>query len=159
MFIQCICVGKVKENYLVQGMAEYSQRLKSYIRFQITEVADESTALKMSHLELEQVKAREGERILHCIKPASYVIALDSNGLLWSSEHLATHLNELVTYGTNHIVFIIGGSNGLSAHIFQRAQLKLSFGRMTLPHQLIRLVLIEQIYRVVKIHRGEPYHK
>ncbi|MBD8497880.1 MULTISPECIES: 23S rRNA (pseudouridine(1915)-N(3))-methyltransferase RlmH [Paenibacillus] len=159
MLIQLISVGKLKEKYLVQGIAEYSKRLAPYVKFQVTELSDEQAPEKMSDAEVEQVKDREGERILAQVKPDAHVVALAINGQLWSSEDLAAHIDKLGTYGTSHVVFIIGGSNGLSDAVLRRAQTKLSFGRMTLPHQLMRLVLVEQIYRAVKINRGEPYHK
>ncbi|MCR8844431.1 23S rRNA (pseudouridine(1915)-N(3))-methyltransferase RlmH [Paenibacillus sp. SC116] len=159
MLIQLVTVGKLKEKYLVQGIAEYSKRLAPYVKFQVTELPDEQAPEKMSDAEVEQVKDREGERILAQVKPDAHVVALAINGHLWSSEDLAAHIDKLGTYGTSHVVFIIGGSNGLSDAVLRRAQTKLSFGRMTLPHQLMRLVLVEQIYRAVKINRGEPYHK
>ncbi|EPY09889.1 50S rRNA methyltransferase [Paenibacillus sp. E194] len=159
MNIQLICVGKLKEKYLVQGIAEYSKRLAPYVKFQVSEVPDEQAPEKMSDAELEQVKDREGERILGHIKQDAHVVALAIDGQLWSSEDLASQLDRLATYGTSNVAFVIGGSNGLSDAVLRRANSKLSFGRMTLPHQLMRLVLVEQIYRAVKINRGEPYHK
>jgi len=159
MLIQLIGVGKLKEKYLVQGIAEYVKRLGPYVKFQMTEVADEKAPETMSEAEVLGVKAREGERILAHVKSDAHVIALAIGGELWSSEELAAHLDRLGTYGTSHVVFVIGGSHGLSDDVLRRAQQKLSFGRMTLPHQLMRLVLVEQIYRAVKINRGEPYHK
>ncbi|MDT8978717.1 23S rRNA (pseudouridine(1915)-N(3))-methyltransferase RlmH [Paenibacillus sp. chi10] len=159
MNIQLVCVGKLKEKYLVQGIAEYSKRLAPYVKFQVSEVPDEQAPEKMSDAELEQVKDREGERILGHIKPDAHVVALAIDGQLWSSEDLASQLDRLATYGTSNVAFVIGGSNGLSDAVLRRANSKLSFGRMTLPHQLMRLVLVEQIYRAVKINRGEPYHK
>ncbi|MCY9529025.1 23S rRNA (pseudouridine(1915)-N(3))-methyltransferase RlmH [Paenibacillus alvei] len=159
MNIQLVCVGKLKEKYLVQGIAEYSKRLVPYVKFQVSEVPDEQAPEKMSDAELEQVKDREGERILGHIKQDAHVVALAIDGQLWSSEDLASQLDRLATYGTSNIAFVIGGSNGLSDAVLRRANSKLSFGRMTLPHQLMRLVLVEQIYRAVKINRGEPYHK
>jgi len=143
----------------VQGIAEYSKRLAPYVKFQVSEVPDEQAPEKMSDAELEQVKDREGERILGHIKQDAHVVALAIDGQLWSSEDLASQLDRLATYGTSNIAFVIGGSNGLSDAVLRRANSKLSFGRMTLPHQLMRLVLVEQIYRAVKINRGEPYHK
>ncbi|MBG9734418.1 23S rRNA (pseudouridine(1915)-N(3))-methyltransferase RlmH [Paenibacillus alvei] len=159
MNIQLVCVGKLKEKYLVQGIAEYSKRLAPYVKFQVSEVPDEQAPEKMSDAELEQVKDREGERILGHIKQDAHVVALAIDGQLWSSEDLASQLDRLATYGTSNVAFVIGGSNGLSDAVLRRANSKLSFGRMTLPHQLMRLVLVEQIYRAVKINRGEPYHK
>lgn len=143
----------------MQGIAEYSKRLAPYVKFQVAEVPDEQAPEKMSEAELEQVKDREGERILGHIKQDAHVVALAIDGQLWSSEDLASQLDRLATYGTSNVAFVIGGSNGLSDAVLRRANSKLSFGRMTLPHQLMRLVLVEQIYRAVKINRGEPYHK
>ncbi|CAM3074104.1 23S rRNA (pseudouridine(1915)-N(3))-methyltransferase RlmH [Paenibacillus sediminis] len=159
MFIQIIAVGKLKEKYLVQGIAEYAKRLAPYVKFQVIEVPDEKAPETMSEAEIQQVKEREGERILAHIKSDAHVIALAIDGQLWSSEELAAQLDRLGTYGTSHVAFVIGGSNGLADDVLRRAQQRLSFGRMTLPHQLMRLVLTEQIYRAVKINRGEPYHK
>ncbi|SDG56499.1 23S rRNA (pseudouridine1915-N3)-methyltransferase [Paenibacillus sp. cl6col] len=143
----------------MQGIAEYSKRLAPYVKFQVSEVPDEQAPEKMSDAELEQVKDREGERILGHIKQDAHVVALAIDGQLWSSEDLSSQLDRLATYGTSNVAFVIGGSNGLSDAVLRRANSKLSFGRMTLPHQLMRLVLVEQIYRAVKINRGEPYHK
>ncbi|KAF6625854.1 23S rRNA (pseudouridine(1915)-N(3))-methyltransferase RlmH [Paenibacillus sp. EKM208P] len=159
MFIQLIGVGKLKEKYLVMGIQEYAKRLGPYIKFQMIEVADEKAPDTLSEAEVRQVKEREGERILAHVKSEAHVIVLAIDGKLRSSEELAEELDKLGTYGTSHVVFVIGGSHGLSDEVLRRAQQKLSFGRMTLPHQLMRLVLVEQIYRAVKINRGEPYHK
>ncbi len=159
MLIQIAAVGKLKEKYLVLGITEYAKRLGPYVKLQLTEVPDEKAPETMSAAEEAQVRDREGERLLAQIKPEAHVIALAIDGELWSSEDLAVQLDKLATYGKSHITFVIGGSNGLSPAILRRAQQKLSFGRMTLPHQLMRLVLVEQVYRAVKINRGEPYHK
>lgn len=159
MLIQIIAVGKLKEKYLVQGIEEYAKRLNPYIKFQMIEVADEKAPDTLSEAEVSIVKEREGERILAHVKESAHVIALAIGGHLWSSEELAAELDRLGTYGASHVAFVIGGSHGLSDSVLRRAQQKLSFGRMTLPHQLMRLVLTEQIYRAVKINRGEPYHK
>lgn len=159
MLIQIIGVGKLKEKYLMQGIQEYAKRLTPYIKFQVIEVADEKAPDTLSEAEVSIVKEREGERILAQVKESAHVIALAIGGQLWSSEELAAELDRLGTYGTSHVVFVIGGSHGLSDQVLRRAQQRLSFGRMTLPHQLMRLVLVEQIYRAVKINRGEPYHK
>ncbi|MBY9082107.1 23S rRNA (pseudouridine(1915)-N(3))-methyltransferase RlmH [Paenibacillus sp. HN-1] len=159
MFIQLITVGKLKEKYLVQGIQEYTKRLTPYLKFQMIEVADEKAPDTLSEAEVSGVKAREGERILAHVKEGAHVIALAIDGKLWSSEELAAEIDRLGTYGTSHVVFVIGGSHGLSDAVLSRAQQRLSFGRMTLPHQLMRLVLVEQIYRAVKINRGEAYHK
>ncbi|GIP18362.1 ribosomal RNA large subunit methyltransferase H [Paenibacillus montaniterrae] len=159
MHIQIIAVGKLKEKYLTMGIAEYAKRLGPYLKLTITEVSDEKAPETMSAAEEEQVRVREGEKILAHIKQEAHVIAMAIDGQLWSSEELAEQLDKLATYGKSHIVFVIGGSNGLSAEVLKRANHKLSFGRITFPHQLMRLVLVEQVYRAVKINRGEPYHK
>lgn len=159
MHIQIIAVGKLKEKYLVMGMAEYAKRLGPYIKLTLSEVPDEKAPETMSAAEEEQVRDREGDKILAHIKQEAHVVALAIDGELWSSEDLAQQLDKLATYGKSHVAFVIGGSNGLSSNVLKRANQRLSFGRMTLPHQLMRLVLIEQVYRGVKINRGEPYHK
>ena len=159
MHIQIAAVGRLKEKYLVQGIAEYAKRLGPYVKLTLTEVPDEKAPETMSPAEEAQVREREGERLLAQLKPDAHVVALAIGGELWSSEDLADQLDKLATYGRSHVAFVIGGSTGLAPAVLQRAQQKLSFGRMTLPHQLMRLVLIEQVYRAVKINRGEPYHK
>ncbi len=159
MNIQIVAVGKLKESYLVKGIAEYAKRLGPYCRLSIAEVPDEKAPEHMSEAEELQVKQREGERILAQIKSEAFVIALALDGQQWSSDELAKQLDQLATYGRSHVVFVIGGSLGLSEPVFTRADAKLSFGRLTLPHQLMRLVLVEQVYRAFKIMRGEPYHK
>ncbi|ASS67598.1 MULTISPECIES: 23S rRNA (pseudouridine(1915)-N(3))-methyltransferase RlmH [unclassified Paenibacillus] len=159
MLVQIVGVGKLKEKYLVQGIAEYAKRLAPYLKFQVIEVADEKAPDTLSDAEVAIVKAKEGERILAQLKPDAHVISLAIDGALWSSEDLARELDRLGTYGTSHVVFVIGGSHGLSDEVLRRSQQRMSFGRMTLPHQLMRLVLTEQVYRAVKINRGEPYHK
>jgi 23S rRNA (pseudouridine1915-N3)-methyltransferase len=159
MHIQIAAVGRIKEKYLADGIAEYAKRLRPYVKFDILEVPDEKVPETMSPAEEAQAREREGERLLALIKPDALVIALTLDGELWTSERLAERLDELGTYGSGHAVFVIGGSTGLAPAVLRRAKHKLSFGRMTLPHQLMRLVLAEQIYRAVKINRGEPYHK
>ncbi|WP_424767756.1 23S rRNA (pseudouridine(1915)-N(3))-methyltransferase RlmH [Paenibacillus sp. sgz302251] len=159
MHIQIAAVGKLKEKYLVLGIAEYAKRLGPYVKLTLTEVPDEKAPETMSSAEEAIVREREGERLLAQLKPEAHVVALTLEGELWSSEDLAGQLDKLATYGRSHVAFVIGGSNGLAPAVLKRAQQKLSFGRMTLPHQLMRLVLVEQIYRAVKINRGEPYHK
>lgn len=159
MNIQLIVVGKLKESYLQEGIREYLKRLGPYANVQIREVADEKAPEQLSEAEARKVKEKEGERILALIKPDTYVIALAIDGEPWTSEHLAGKLESLATYGKSQVAFIIGGSLGLSDAVLRRADAKLSFGRITMPHQLIRLVLVEQIYRAFRIMRGEPYHK
>jgi 23S rRNA (pseudouridine1915-N3)-methyltransferase len=159
MNIQIVAVGKLKERYLVDGITEYVKRLGPYAKVQITELPDEKAPESMSAAEEEQVRSREGERILAQLREGAHVIALAIGGQMWSSEELSQQLQRLATYGKSHVAFVIGGSNGLSAAVLSRADQLLSFGRVTYPHQLMRLILVEQVYRAFKIARGEPYHK
>nr|WP_209437839.1 23S rRNA (pseudouridine(1915)-N(3))-methyltransferase RlmH [Mesobacillus selenatarsenatis] len=157
--ISIVTVGKLKEKYLKQGIEEYLKRLGSYAKVEVIEVPDEKAPEELSETEMVQVKQKEGERILAKIGPDAYVIALAINGKLKSSEELADTLDKLATYGKSKIAFVIGGSLGLSDEVLKRADEQLSFSKMTFPHQLMRLILVEQIYRAYRINRGEPYHK
>ena len=159
MEITIIAVGKIKEKYLKEGIAEYLKRLSPYARLTVIEIDDENAPEYLSPAEAEKVVKKEGERILTKIPPSSFVIALDLKGKNLSSEELASFISEKSLYGQSRLTFLIGGSLGLSTEVLERADFKLSFGRMTYPHQLMRLILLEQIYRVYKIIRGEPYHK
>ncbi|RAK20544.1 23S rRNA (pseudouridine1915-N3)-methyltransferase [Anoxybacillus vitaminiphilus] len=159
MNISIICVGKLKEKYLKQGIDEYAKRLSAYAKVEILEVLDEKAPEELSDNEVELVKQKEGERILAKIAPDAYVIALAIDGKMRSSEEFAKQIDQLATYGRSKIAFIIGGSLGLSKQVMQRADEALSFSKMTFPHQLMRLILLEQIYRAFRINRGEPYHK
>ncbi|WP_430482481.1 23S rRNA (pseudouridine(1915)-N(3))-methyltransferase RlmH [Rossellomorea marisflavi] len=159
MNITIITVGKLKEKYLKQGIAEYTKRLGAYAKIYIIELADEKAPEVLSDSEMQQVKNKEGERILSKISPDHHVIALAIQGKMKSSEELADTLDKLATYGKSKVAFIIGGSLGLSDDVLKRADEKLSFSKMTFPHQLMRLVLVEQVYRAFRINRGEPYHK
>ncbi|WP_256759573.1 23S rRNA (pseudouridine(1915)-N(3))-methyltransferase RlmH [Cohnella sp. WQ 127256] len=159
MQVQIVCVGKLKEKYWVGAIDEYSKRLGAYARLDIRELPDEKTPDSMSPAEEEQVKSREGERILAALKPDSHVVALAIDGETWTSEQLAAVMDKQAVYGGGSISFVIGGSLGLSSAVLARADKKLSFGRMTYPHQLMRVLLLEQVYRAFKINRGEPYHK
>ncbi|MED3625125.1 23S rRNA (pseudouridine(1915)-N(3))-methyltransferase RlmH [Neobacillus thermocopriae] len=159
MNISIITVGKLKEKYLRQGIEEYLKRLSSYAKVEIVEVADEKAPEELSDLEIKQVKQKEGERILAKISPDSHVIALAIQGKMQSSEELAETLDKLATYGKSKITFVIGGSLGLSDEVIKRSNEQLSFSKMTFPHQLMRLILVEQIYRAFRINRNEPYHK
>lgn len=159
MNITIIAVGKVKEKYLTSGISEYLKRLTPYAKITLTEIKEEQAPENLSPAEMEQVKNREGERILAAIKPDATVVALAIEGKNLSSEELAKQLDDYATYGKSNVAFIIGGSLGLADSVLKRADLKLSFSRMTFPHQLMRLILVEQIYRAYKINRGEPYHK
>jgi len=157
--ISIITVGKLKEKYLKQGIEEYLKRLTTYAKVEMIEVADEKAPEELSGLEMVQVKQKEGERILAKISQDTYVIALAIQGKLASSEELADSLDKLATYGKSKIAFVIGGSLGLSEDVIKRSNEQLSFSRMTFPHQLMRLILVEQIYRAFRINRNEPYHK
>jgi 23S rRNA (pseudouridine1915-N3)-methyltransferase len=159
MHIQIVAVGKLKEKYWTDGIAEYMKRLGPYAKMQITEVADEKAPDNMSEAEEEQVKVKEGERILAQIKSDAFVFVMAIEGQPWSSEQLAQQVEQLGVNGRSHIVFVIGGSNGLSPSVVKRADQQISFGRITYPHQLMRLILVEQVYRVFKIIRREKYHK
>lgn len=159
MKIILITVGKIKEKYLVDAIAEYSKRLSRYCKLDIVQVADEKTPDKAGEALEAQIKEKEGERILSHIKDGAYVIALAIEGELLTSEELATQVDRLGVSGVSCIQFVIGGSLGLSAKVLERADYKLSFSRMTFPHQLMRVILLEQIYRSYRIIGGEPYHK
>ncbi|MEH7299748.1 23S rRNA (pseudouridine(1915)-N(3))-methyltransferase RlmH [Neobacillus drentensis] len=159
MNISIVTVGKLKEKYLKLGIEEYVKRLSAYAKIDIIEVADEKAPEELSELEMKQVKQKEGERILAKISPDTYVIALAIQGKMQSSEELAVTLDKLATYGKSKIAFVIGGSLGLSEEVLKRSNEQLSFSRMTFPHQLMKLILVEQIYRAFRINRNEPYHK
>lgn len=159
MSITIISVGKLKEKYLKMGIEEYAKRLSGYTKIDLIEVPDEKAPEQLSEAEMEIVKKKEGERILSKISPDHYVIALAINGKMRSSEELSKDIENLMTYGHSKITFVIGGSLGLYDEVLNRADDHLSFGKMTLPHQLMKLVLIEQIYRSFRIMKGEPYHK
>jgi len=157
MKIKLIAVGKLKESYLREGVAEYAKRLGTDL--QQVELADERIPERPSAREIGTVKNKEGDRILASLGPKDKIIALTLDGKLLTSEALAAQLSDWAIYGAEAASFVIGGSLGLSEAVVARADLKLSFGRMTLPHQLMRLVLAEQIYRAMMINRGSTYHK
>ncbi|MGY0694662.1 23S rRNA (pseudouridine(1915)-N(3))-methyltransferase RlmH [Virgibacillus sp. FSP13] len=159
MKISIVAVGKLKEKYLKQGIQEYLKRLTAYAKVDIIEVADEKAPENMSEAEMLEVKRKEGDRILGAISPDTYVITLEINGKMLTSEQLAAKMDELATYGKSKIAFVIGGSLGISDAVQKRGDLALSFSKMTFPHQVMRLVLLEQVYRAFRIMRGEPYHK
>lgn len=159
MNIKIITVGKLKEKYLIQGIAEYTKRLSKYAKITMLEVPDEKAPEKLSEAEMEQVKQKEGERILAKIKDGEYVYALAIEGKNPTSEEFAAQLDRLQVSGNSQFVFVIGGSLGLSKEVMQRSNAQISFGKMTYPHQLMRLILVEQIYRAFRINKGEPYHK
>ncbi|WP_099974198.1 MULTISPECIES: 23S rRNA (pseudouridine(1915)-N(3))-methyltransferase RlmH [Lactobacillaceae] len=159
MNIKIITVGKLKEKYLKNGIEEYSKRLSAFCKLQIVECSDEKAPDTLSDAQEKMVKEAEGVRILEKIKDKEYVILLDLRGKELTSEELAAKIDDLSTYGTSDITFIIGGSLGVSDEVYQRADFKLCFGKITYPHQLMRLVLTEQIYRSFMINSHRTYHK
>jgi 23S rRNA (pseudouridine1915-N3)-methyltransferase len=159
MKITVACVGKIKEKYFTDAIAEYSKRLSRYVTLEIAEVADEKCPETLSDKEAEQVKNAEGERLLKAIKDTSYVIALAIDGKKYDSVGFSRLFSESMVRGVSHITFVIGGSLGLSEAVLKRADSKLSFSDMTFPHQLMRVVLLEQVYRAYRIIKNEPYHK
>lgn len=159
MKITILCVGKIKESYLRDAIAEYSKRLSRYTELQIVEVADEKTPDGASSAEEAKIRRTEGERLLKAMKPDAYHVALAIDGKSLSSEELSGKIEELCVGGVSHISFIIGGSLGLSDEVLKACDYRLSFSKMTFPHQLMRVILLEQIYRAFKIRSGEPYHK
>jgi 23S rRNA (pseudouridine1915-N3)-methyltransferase len=159
MKITILCVGKIKEKFYNSAIAEYTKRLTRYCNLDIIEVPDEKTKEQASVTEIAIVKDREGERILKAIRDDGYVIALAIDGKMLDSEELAESIEKLGVGGKSHIYFVIGGSLGLSDAVLRRADYRLSFSRMTFPHQLMRVILLEQVYRAYRIINHEPYHK
>lgn len=159
MKITLICVGKLKEKYLSQGVEEYKKRLSRYCTLEIIELADEKTPDNASDALESIIKKREGERILKALKPDSYCIALAIEGTMLTSVELAKKIDALGVSGSSHLSFLIGGSLGLSEEVLQRADDQLSFSKLTFPHQLMRMILLEQIYRSYRINTNQPYHK
>ena len=159
MTIKIVCVGKLKEKYFKDGIAEYMKRMDRYAKMQIVQVPDEKAPEKLSPAEMEQVKQIEGERILSKIKDKEYVYVTAIKGKERTSEEFAKEISDLATYGHSDITFVIGGSLGTSDAVNKRADQLISFGKFTMPHQLMRLVLSEQIYRAFMINNGSPYHK
>ncbi|HEL0238862.1 TPA: 23S rRNA (pseudouridine(1915)-N(3))-methyltransferase RlmH [Streptococcus equi subsp. zooepidemicus] len=159
MKIKLICVGKLKEAYLRDGIAEYQKRLSRFCQCDIIELADEKTPDKASHAEKQQIMAKEADRIKKKLGQRDFVIALAIEGKQLASEQFSHLLSEVTVKGYSDIAFVVGGSLGLDQSIKNRANLLMSFGLLTLPHQLMRLVLIEQVYRAFMIQQGSPYHK
>lgn len=156
--IEIICVGKLKENYLKDAISEYSKRLSKYCKLNITELSDEKIPDKSNSSIENEIKNKECTNILNHIKKDSFVVALDLKGKSLSSEQFSSKLQEL-SMQTSHITFIIGGSLGLTDDLLNKCNLKLCFSTMTFPHQLIRVFLLEQIFRGFKIANGETYHR
>lgn len=159
MKITLITVGKIKEKYIRDAIAEYSKRLSRYCKLEILEVADEKTPDHASESAENAIRDKEGERILKYIKDDMYVITLEIEGKMLTSEDLAKKIDNLGIQGNSNIAFVIGGSIGLGAEVLKRSDYALSFSKMTFPHQLMRVILLEQIYRSYRIINGEPYHK
>ena len=159
MKITVVAVGKIKERYFSDAVKEYAKRLSRYCKLEITQLEDEKTPDGAGRAEEAQIKAREGERILKALKDGAYVIALAIDGRRMTSEQFAAKIEALGVGGQSHISFVIGGSLGLDERVLKRAQERISFSDMTFPHQLMRVILLEQIYRGYRIIHGEPYHK
>lgn len=154
-----LCVGKIKEKYFTDAVSEYEKRMSRYGKIQIREVSDEKTKEDASLTEEEMIREKEAKRILSCIKPGMYVVALDLRGREYDSVSFSGHLDSLMTRGKSHLAFVIGGSLGLHKTVLERADECISFSKMTFPHQLMRVILMEQIYRANRIRNHEPYHK
>jgi len=157
--ISIVSVGKIKEKFYREALLEYEKRLGRYCRLEFVEVADEATPNGASALFEEQIKEKEAGRILEKIREDAFVCTLEIAGKSFSSEKFARWIEELAVKGTSHIMFVIGGSLGLHESVRKRANIALSFSEMTFPHQLMRVILTEQIYRAFRIIHGEPYHK
>ena len=159
MNITVLCVGKIKEAYLRDGIGEYAKRLGRYARLTVTELADEKTPENASEAENLKIINTEGDRILAKIKDSDYVCALAINGKMYSSEEFSDYLSKVQIASKGNLVFVIGGSLGLSEAVLARADDRISFSKMTFPHQLMRMILLEQVYRGYRIMNHEPYHK
>ena len=159
MKITVITVGKIKEKYLKDAIDEYVKRLGRYCKLEIIEVADEKTPDDASSASEDTIRAKEAERILKYVRDDAYIITLEIKGKQLSSEELAEKIDKLGVQGKSHIIFIIGGSIGLGEEVLKKSDFALSFSKMTFPHQLMRVILLEQIYRSYRIICGEPYHK
>lgn len=159
MKISLLTVGKIKEPYLTQAIREYAKRLSRYCKLEILEVADERTPDGAGEALENQIREREGDRVRKLIREDAYVIALAIDGKACSSEEFADKIGRLAVTGNSHLCFLIGGSLGMSESLLAHADERISFSRMTFPHQLMRVILLEQIYRAFKIICHEPYHK
>lgn len=159
MKITILCAGKIKEKFYRDACAEYARRLSRFCTFEVAEVADENTPQTASPAEEEAIRRTEGKRLLARIRPDDYVVALAIGGKSWDSERYSRRLSDLMLHGKSSVTFVIGGSLGLSGEVLARADEQLSFSSFTFPHQLMRVILAEQIYRWFKIMHHEPYHK
>lgn len=159
MNITIVTVGKLKEKYLKMGIEEFAKRLGAYAKIELVEVADEKAPESLSDADMEIVKKKEADRILAKVGVDTYVIALAIEGKMKTSEELAAGIESLMTYGRSKVVFVIGGSLGLHDSVLKRSDELLSFSKMTFPHQMMKLILLEQVYRAFRIMKREPYHK
>ena len=157
--ITVLCVGKIKEKYLNDAINEYSKRLSRYCRLNVTEVADECTPDNAGEAEENLIRQKEGARLIRALPQNAFIVTLEIGGRQYSSTELAEQISRLGVEGNSHIVFVIGGSLGLGSEILERSNMRLSFSKLTFPHQLMRVILLEQIYRSYRIINGEPYHK
>lgn len=159
MKITIVTVGKIKEKYLRDAIGEYSKRLSKYFKLEIVEVADEKTPDNASETMEKIIRDKEAERILKYVREDAYVITLEIGGKMLDSVEFSRKLENLGIQGKSHILFIIGGSIGLGEAVLKRSDFPLSFSKMTFPHQLMRVILLEQVYRCYRIIHHEPYHK
>ena len=159
MNVKILTVGKIKEKYYRDAISEYSKRLSKYCNLEVIEVSDEKTTENASEVEINIIKDKEGERLLKHIKDKDFVIALAILGTSYDSVSFSKYIERLGINGNSSIVFVIGGSLGLSDDVLKRSNAQISFSKMTFPHQLMRVILLEQIYRAMRIMNNEPYHK
>ena len=159
MRVTILTVGKIKESYLRDAIKEYAKRLGKYCKLEILEVTDEKTPDSLSATAAELVRKKEGERLLKSLPKDAYIITLEISGKQLTSEEFSQKIENLAVQGVSHLVFVIGGSLGLGQNILQKSDFAMSFSKMTFPHQLMRVILLEQIYRGYRIANGEPYHK
>lgn len=159
MRVTALTVGKIKETYLKEGIKEYAKRLSKYCKLEIVEVADEKTPDFLDGSQVELVLKKEGERLLKCLPKDAYVVTLEISGQQLTSQQFASKIDSLAVGGVSHIVFVIGGSLGLGKNILEKSDFSLSFSKMTFPHQLMRVILLEQLYRSFRIQNHQPYHK
>ena len=159
MKITVVCIGKLKEKYWEDAVKEYSKRIGKYTKLEIIELPDEKAPENSSPAQDIQIKNKEGQRILKVVKEGDFVISLEVLGEQLTSEKLADFFDKKMVSGISHLTFIIGGSLGLSGEVMRRSNYSLSFSCMTFPHQMMRVILLEQIYRAIKINKNEPYHK
>ena len=156
--IQIICIGKLKETYLKDAINEYSKRLQKYCSLTITELSDEKLPNKLNYSIIDEIKSKECNKILQNIKKDSYMFCLDLKGKQFTSEEFSKKIDDIALNENSHITFIIGGTLGLTEEVLKNSNEKISFSKMTFPHQLIRVFLLEQIFRAFKISKGETYH-